>query len=124
MGEWSKYIIEIGFGTEHLGEDPNIAVLRAVEFAMNGVCIPGLYEMFDYDPEKIKKNTRVEVLVGTPYPEKVDVERVKKAIPLDCEKVVKIVEGGLLGEGVVSEEHNIKRNIIVSNAFITVYVRK
>ncbi|WP_461862734.1 Lin0512 family protein [Thermococcus sp.] len=122
MAEWGRYVIEIGMGIDQHGQNPTKAAVKAVRDAITRVCTVGLLELFDLDFEK---DVRAEVIIGVPYPQGVDVEEVRKAIPLKCEKVVRIVEGGLKGPGIALKEFGDKTDeMLIAVAFITLYVRR
>lgn len=122
MSEWKRYVIEIGMGIDQHGQDSTKASIKAVKDAISRVCTVGLLELFELDFER---DVRVEVIIGVPYPEKVDIEKVCEAIPLKCEKVINVVNGGLKGPGIALEEFGDKTNeILIALAFITVYVRR
>ncbi len=122
MAEWGRYVIEIGMGIDQHGQNPTKAAVKAVRDAITRVCTVGLLELFDLDFEK---DVKTEVIIGVPYPQGVDVEEVRKAIPLKCEKVVRIVEGGLKGPGIALKEFGDKTDeMLIAVAFITLYVRR
>ncbi len=122
MAEWGRYVIEIGMGIDQHGQNPTKAAVKAVRDAITRVCTVGLLELFDLDFEK---DVRAEVIIGVPYPQGVDVEEVRKTIPLKCEKVVRIVEGGLKGPGIALKEFGDKTDeMLIAVAFITLYVRR
>lgn len=122
MDEWKRYVIEIGMGVDQHGQDPTKAAVKAVKDAITRVCTVGLLELFDLDFER---DVRAEILVGVPYPEIMNVDEVKKAIPIPCEKVVKVVEGGLKGPGIALREFGDKTNeMLIAVAFITLHVRR
>jgi len=121
MSEWRRYVIEIGMGIDQHGQDVTKASIKAVKDAMSRVCVVGLLELFELDFER---DVKVEVTVGVPYPEKVEIERVCEAIPLKCEKAIKVVNGGLSGPGIALKEFGDKTDeILIALAFITLYVR-
>ena len=122
MSKWGRYVIEIGIGVDQHGQDSTKAAVKAVKDAITRVCTVGLLELFDLD---FKRDVRAEVIIGVPYPQEVDVEEVKNAVPLTCEKSVKVVEGGLKGPGIALKEFGDKTNeILIAVAFITLYVRR
>ena len=117
-GGWKRYVVELGMGIDQHGQDPTRAAERAVKDAISRVCLVGLEEIFG-DSE-----LRVEVLIGVPHHEWVELARVEEAIPFNCEKSVKVVEGGLSGKGIKLEEFGDKTDeIIVAVACITIYVK-
>ncbi len=122
MNEWKRYLIEIGMGVDQHGQNPTKASVKAVRDAITRVCTVGLLELFELDFER---DVKAEIIIGVPYPENVNVDEVKNAIPIPCEKVVRTVEGGLKGPGIALEEFGDKTNeMIVAIAFITLYIRR
>ncbi|ALM76453.1 hypothetical protein TBCH5v1_2564 [Thermococcus barophilus] len=108
-------------GIDQHGQDSTKAAIKAVKDAISRVCTVGLLELFELEFER---DVKVEAIIGVPYPEKVDVEEVRKAIPLKCEKVINVVNGGLKGPGITLEEFGDKTNeMLIAVAFITIYVR-
>ncbi|MBO8174974.1 MAG: Lin0512 family protein [Thermococcus sp.] len=121
MSEWKRYVIEIGMGIDQHGQDSTKAAIKAVKDAISRVCTVGLLELFELDFER---DVKVEAIIGVPYPENVDVKEVRKAIPLKCEKIINVVNGGLKGPGIALEEFGDKTNeMLIAVAFITIYVR-
>lgn len=111
----------MGMGIDQHGQDPTKAAIKAVKDAISRVCTVGLVELFDFNP----KNIRIESIIGVPYPEYVEIEKVKAAIPLECRKDVNIIEGGLKGPGIALKEFGDKTDeILIAVAFITIYVRR
>jgi len=122
LSEWGRYVIEIGMGVDQHGQDPTKAAIKAVKDAITRICTVGLLELFELEFEK---DVKAEVIIGVPYPQKVDVEKVKEAIPLLCKKVINVVEGGLKGSGIALKEFGDKTNeMLIAIAFITLYVRR
>ncbi len=122
LSEWKRYVIEIGMGIDQHGQDSTKAAIKAVKDAISRICTVGLLELFELDFER---DVKVEAIIGIPYPENVDVEEVRKAIPLRCEKVINVVNGGLKGPGIALEEFGDKTNeMLIAIAFITIYVRR
>jgi len=122
VSEWRRYVIEIGMGIDQHGQDPTKAAIKAIKDAITRVCTVGLLELFELD---LERDIKAEILIGVPYSQRVNIEKVKEVIPLPCEKVVKIVEGGLKGPGIALKEFGDKTNeILVAIAFITLYVRR
>ncbi len=121
MDEWKRYVIEIGMGIDQHGQDSTRAAVKAVKDAITRVCTVGLLELFELD---LEEDVKAEIIIGIPYPESVNANEVKKAIPIPCEKIVRTVKGGLKGPGVALEEFGDRTNeMIVAIAFITLYVR-
>ena len=122
MSEWGRYVIEIGMGVDQHGQDPTKAAIKAIKDAITRICTVGLLELFELEFEK---DVKAEVIIGVPYPQKVDVEKVKEVIPLPCKKVINVVEGGLKGPGIALKEFGDKTNeMLIAIAFISLYVRR
>ena len=117
--ERKRFIIELGTGVDLHGEDSTEAACRAVNNAVSSSCLCGLSEVVK--PEEMKK-LEIEVLIAVPKPEAVDVERVKKMVPIG-EKTVTVVEGGMKAKGLMVDRFGPGRDqIFVANAAVTVYV--
>lgn len=117
MSEWKKFVIEFGFGIDQHGQDPTHAAIKAVKDAISRCYLTGIMELG-------LKEMKIEALIGVPHSDKVDLEAVKKAFPLDYEKDVKVVEGGLVGEGFKYEELGDKNSeILLAAASITVFAK-
>jgi len=112
-----KFIIEFGFGIDQHGQDPTHAAIKAVKDAISRCYLTGIKELG-------LKEMKIEALIGVPHADKVDIEAVKKAFPLDYQKDVKVVEGGLVGEGFKYEELGDKSSeILLAAASITVFAK-
>jgi uncharacterized protein (TIGR02058 family) len=62
----------------------------------------------------------VNVKIGAPYPEKIDKDKVLKAVPFG-QKTIEVVKGGLTVRGIMIKElGDISDEIIVCNAAVTV----
>jgi len=119
--EWTRYLIEWGCGATLSHEDPGLAAERAVVNAMAHVC-PLNFEALD--GVDMEKDLRIDILIGVPYPERVDRSKIADLIPYNCEKNIKIIYGGLVGKGVRDQETGRLVNVIIAVAFITIYVRR
>lgn len=121
MSEWKRYVIEIGMGIDQHGQNPTKAVTKAIKDVISRICAVGLIEL----GFMLERNVKVEAIIGVPYLERVEVEKIREAIPLKCEKAIKLVDGGLKGPGIALEEFGDKTNeILIAIAFITIYVRR
>ena len=121
MGEWNRYVIEIGMGIDHHGQNSTKAAVRAIKDAISRVYLIGLLELFKLNFES---DIKTEVLIGVPYSKSVNKKELKEAIPLNCKKVINIVDGGLKGRGTILKEFKDKTDeIIIAIALITIYVR-
>jgi uncharacterized protein (TIGR02058 family) len=84
-----RVIVELGSGNDLHGSDYTKAALRAVEDALHHSSLAFIRSL------KIDKRTvDVDVTIGVQKPERVDLERVKAALPVG-NVTVKAVKGGL-----------------------------
>ena len=93
----SRVILELGSGNDLHGSDYTKAALRAVQDALHHSSLSFIRSL-EIDKSKLE----VEVTVGVQRPERVDLEAVKKSLPVGS-VTVKAVKGGL---DVVDPEHN------------------
>ncbi len=112
-----RYVIEFGMGVDLHGEDYTKASERAIKDAIYRADLCGLVEILNLDIDDIV----VEVVIGCPEPDKVDVERIEKTIPVG-KKIIKVVKGGLKVPGLYLERFAKTSNIVVAVAGITVKV--
>jgi uncharacterized protein (TIGR02058 family) len=84
-----RVILELGAGNDLHGRDYTTAALRAVEDALHHSSLSFIGSL-KIDKSKID----VEVTVGVQHPEKVDLEKVRKALPVG-NVTAKAVKGGL-----------------------------
>ena len=92
--ERNRFVIELGTGVDLHGEDATEASCRAVTDAISNSCLCGLSEVVK--PEEATK-IEVEILIATPKPDSVDVDRVKSMAPIG-EKSVQVIEGGMTAQ--------------------------
>lgn len=117
MSEWKKFVIEFGFGIDQHGQDPTHAAIKAVKDAISRCYLTGISEFG-------LKEMKIEVLIGVPQADQVDIEAVKKAFPLNYEKDIRVAEGGLVAEGFKYEELGDQNSeIILAVASITVLAK-
>ena len=114
-----RYVVEIGMGVDQHGHrgNPTGAAIKAVNNAISTISLCGILEILNLrDPGQMS----VDVLIGTPFPEKLDVKKVLEAIPLG-KKRLKAVEGGLIARGVqLTSLGDDSADILVVNAAVTV----
>ncbi|MCH2076259.1 MAG: Lin0512 family protein [Rhodobacteraceae bacterium] len=106
-----RFIIEMGMGNDLYGGDQTKAATRAIEDAMRHSSIP-LFEVRGISHDEM----RVEVTVGVPDPDSVDLEALKAHLPRRRVSV-KAVEGGLHVRTPANKE-----GIIVASAAIEAYL--
>jgi|TARA_Y100000310_G_scaffold345482_1_gene465507 uncharacterized protein (TIGR02058 family) len=117
--ERNRFVIELGTGVDLHGEDATEASCRAVTDAISNSCLCGLSEVVK--PEEATK-IEVEILIATPKPDSVDVDRVKSMAPIG-EKSVQVIEGGMTAQGLMVERFGPGCDkILVANAAVTVFV--
>ncbi len=116
-----RFIVELGTGADLHGEDVTEAACRAVKDAISSNCLCGLLEIVGLeDPNQME----VEVLVATPKPEEVDLEKVKGMLPFGRVSVTS-VSGGMMAQGLcVPQLAPDCDQIVVANAAVTVFVNK
>ena len=116
-----RFIVELGTGVDLHGEDVTEAACRAVRDAISRNCLCGLLEIVGLEgPEQME----VEVLLASPKPDEVDLEKVKGMLPFG--KVsVQSVPGGMKARGLcVPQLAPECDQIVVANAAVTVFVNK
>lgn len=116
-----RFIVELGTGVDLHGEDVTEAACRAVRDAISTNCLCGLVEIVGLkDPNQME----VEVLVASPKPEGVDLEKVKGMLPFG-RVTVQSVPGGMTAQGLcVPQIAPDCDRILVANAAVTVYVNR
>jgi len=114
-----RFVIEIGTGIDIHGEDVTEAALRAVRDAVSRSCLCGLVEVLEIsDMSKIE----VEVLIASPRPEQVDLDRVRDAVPIGT-RTARVVAGGMSVKGLCVPQFGPDRDqIMVVNAALTVWI--
>jgi uncharacterized protein (TIGR02058 family) len=116
------YLIEFGSGVDLHGGNSTKAAQRAVKDATQHASIIGLMDLLKLNDISEAKNALdrifVELKVGTPFPDKVDKEALKKELPPYKNLDIEIVEGGLLLEGKMGKDDV----LLIANAALTVYV--
>ncbi|MBW2062824.1 MAG: Lin0512 family protein [Deltaproteobacteria bacterium] len=116
-----RFIVEIGTGIDIHGEDVTEAACRAVRDAVSRSCLCGLMEILKIEnPDQIE----VEVLVASPRPDEVDLNKVMAAVPIGRKKA-RAVPGGLMAQGLCVPEFAPECDqIVVANAAVTVFVNQ
>lgn len=83
------YVLEFGMGVDVHGDEPTTAACRAVSDAIRHSSLP-----FFRDVRERGGKMLVDVTVGVPNPDTVDLDRVKRELP-HGEVTVRAVAGGL-----------------------------
>ena len=114
-----RFIVEVGMGVDQHGQDYTRAAERAVQDAIQNSCLCGLKEVAEL---KNPDDLVIEVLIGSPRPELIDIEKVLKVLPFG-QKKIEVRRGGLLGKTLFQPEFGDKTDeMIVANAIVTVFV--
>jgi len=107
----TRVILELGSGNDLHGSDYTKAALRAVQDALHHSSLSFIRSL-KIDKSKLE----VEVTVGVQRPEQVDIEAVKKSLPVGS-VTVKAVKGGL---DVADPENN--DQAVIASAAIAVRI--
>jgi len=114
-----RYVVQVGMGVDQHGHkgDPTRAAIKAVNNAISNNSLCGISEILNLSgPGKMI----VDVLIGVPYPQKVNEEKVLEAIPFG-KKRLRAVEGGLIARGVqLKSLGDDSADILIANAAVTV----
>ena len=84
-----KMVTEIGMGTDIRGGDPTKAAIRAIRDALwhNSLTIAAALDL----PSEAMQ---IEILIGVPYPERVDKQKILEEIPHGS-GTIEVISGGL-----------------------------
>jgi uncharacterized protein (TIGR02058 family) len=119
-----RYIVQMGCGTDQHGHknDCSTAAQKAIKNAISNNCLTGLIEICNLSTPKELLKMKVHVKIGAPFPEKINKDKVLKAIPFG-KKSIEIVKGGLAATGIKIEElGDATDTMIMCNAAVTVSV--
>lgn len=116
---FKRYIIEFGTGVDIHGMDVNKAAKKAVKDAVSHGCLCGISEILDI--KDADKKIKIDLLIATPYPERINVGEVKQGVPIGTVSV-EVVQGGLEVKGIVEESFGSGDKIVLVNAALSVYV--
>ena len=116
-----RYLIEIGSGTVLHGGDCTKAAARALKDAVSHCCMAGVKDIFDL--KDFSRQVRLEIRIGVPYPEKVDIPRLYEEVDYTPENAaIEVVKGGLEAKGLYEPRYGEGDHIIVANAAVTVFL--
>ena len=116
---WKRYIVEFGTGADLHGMDMTKAACKAVKDAISHSCLSGITEIIGItDPATQMK---VAIKIAAPMPEKVDLEKVKAALPFGKAEI-EVVSGGLNVTGLSVQALGEGDQIVLVNAALTVYI--
>lgn len=114
-----RYAIELGYGADLHGEDMTKAALRAVRDAMSRTCLCGLVEVHGSDGFA---DVYVHVQVAVPEPVEVDLDVLKKAVPIGT-ATAEACQGGMRAKGLEVECFGPGcSRIVCACASLTIYV--
>ncbi|MHA1149646.1 MAG: Lin0512 family protein [Promethearchaeota archaeon] len=119
-----RFVIQIGMGVDQHGHknDCTKAAMKAVKNAISNNCLPGLIEICNLTTPKELLRMKVHVKIGVPFPDKINKEKVLKAIPFGV-KSIEVVQGGLTVKGVqIKELGDTSDLMIVCNAAVEVSI--
>ena len=122
--EIKRLIIQMACGIDQHGHrgDCTDAAQKAVKNAISNNCIPALAEICNIKEPKDLSRMLVNVKIGAPYPEKLDKNKVLKAIPFG-QKTIEVVKGGLTVHGIMIKElGDTSDEMIMCDAAVTVSV--
>ncbi len=114
-----RFVIEMGMGVDQHGQNPTVAAARAVRNAIANNALPGIWEVagLDHPNEMI-----VEVQIGVPYPDQVQVEEVLAVLPFGQKKLT-VAEGGMVVQGrAIPELADKNDEMLMAVAAVTVWV--
>jgi uncharacterized protein (TIGR02058 family) len=116
-----RFIVELGTGADLHGEDVTEAACRAVRDAISRSCLCGLVEILGVEDLEA---VQVDILVASPRPWDVDLEKVKRTVPIGL-KTARAVEGGLTAQGLcVAQFAPECDQIVMANAAVTVSLNR
>ena len=116
-----RFIVETGSGVDLHGENVTEAACRAVRDAISGSCLCGLQEVLEL---KTYDQVEVEILIASPKPDEVDLDQVKKLVPMKCSDI-KSIQGGMQVRGLLVPRFAPDRDqIVMANAAVTVFINQ
>ncbi len=117
---YKRYLVEFDSGADLHGMDVTKAAIKACKGAVSHCCMSGMVDIFDLSSPL--QTVKLDVKLAAPYPDKVDVERVRQALPPYNNVNIEVVQGGMAVKGLHVEAFGEGDNIVIVNAAITVYV--
>jgi len=113
-----RFIVEIGTGIDMHGGDVTNAAKKAIKNAISHACLCGLTDIMGItDTNQI----HIDLKIACPYPDKLDREELKKAVPLGSVDL-EVVTGGLTVRGLSVPQLGEGNTIVAVVAALTVYV--
>ena len=117
---YKRYLIEFDTGVDLHGGNVTKAAQKALKGAISHCCMAGMVDLLNV-PEPMK-NIRLDVKIGAPFPEKVDVSKVNEVLPPYQNVNIEVVQGGMTAKGLHVESMGEGDTIVMVNAAITVSV--
>lgn len=119
-----RFVVQIGQGVDQHGHDDDCttAAVKAIKNAISSNCLCGIADIFDFkDPSDLQR-MKVDVTIGAPFPEKINHNKVLKAVPFGV-KTLNVVKGGLVARGLkIAELGDTSDNIIICDAAVEVLI--
>ncbi|MFX0071695.1 MAG: Lin0512 family protein [Candidatus Hermodarchaeota archaeon] len=122
---YKKFIVQLGFGVDQHGHDDDCtnAAIKAIKNAISNNCLVGLAEICNFKEPRDFLSMKVEIKIGAPFPDKINENKVLKAVPFG-EKSIEVVQGGLIAEGIMIKElGDTSSKMIICNAAVSVLVK-
>lgn len=119
-----RFIVQLGCGVDQHGHERDCtqAARKAIQNAISNNCLTGLIEICNLTTPKELLGMKVHVKIGAPFPEKLNKDKVLKAIPFG-QKTIEVVKGGLVANGIqIKELGDTSDEMIMCNAAVTVSV--
>ena len=117
---YKRYLVEFDTGVDLHGMNVTKAAQKAIKGAISHCCMCGMEDLLKI--EKPMRDIRLDVRIGAPYPEKVDVSKVKETLPPYQNVNIEVVEGGMTAKGLHVASMGEGDTIVMVNAAITVWV--
>lgn len=116
---YKRYLVEFGMGTDLHGMDATKAACKAVKDAVSHCCLCGLHEILGL--KNPAAHLKIEVKIGCPIPEQVDVDAVAAMVPFGKTEI-EVTTGGLSAKGLLVPELGDGDTIVIALAVLTVLV--
>ena len=117
---YRRYLVEFDTGVDLHGMNVTKAAQKAVKGAISHCCMCGMEDLLKID--NMMRDIRLDIRIGAPYPENVDVSKVKETLPPYQNVNIEVVLVGLTAKGLHVEPMGEGDTIVMVNAAITVSV--
>ena len=118
-----RFITQIGMGVDQHGHHSDVtkAAIKAIKNAISNNCLQGLREMLGMNNPN---DMIVEVLIAAPYPEKINENKILRAVPFGKKSLI-VKKGGMIARGIrIPELGDDNEEIIVVNAAVTIFMEE